>query len=70
MGSGGGSLEEGVDTPLWLLTEPHARRHDRALLLAARRKEPNPQVEEADARRRLWDLAERSVNASPPSPSR
>jgi hypothetical protein len=25
-------------------------------------EEPNPQVEDADARTRLWDLAERSVS--------
>jgi NAD(P)-dependent dehydrogenase (short-subunit alcohol dehydrogenase family) len=62
-GTGGGSLAEGVDTPLWLLTAPEVagttgryfwRRHEEA---------PNPQVEDADARARLWELAERSTRA-------
>ena len=41
-GAGGGSLAEGVDTPLWLLTAPGACRHDRPLLLPAARGAAEP----------------------------
>jgi retinol dehydrogenase 14 len=61
-GAGGGSLAEGVDTPLWLLTAPELAGTTGRYFYQRHDEEPNPQVEDADARRRLWDLAERSVS--------
>jgi NAD(P)-dependent dehydrogenase (short-subunit alcohol dehydrogenase family) len=61
-GSGGGSLAEGVDTPLWLLTAPELAGTTGRYFWRRHEEEPNPQVEDADARTRLWDLAERSVS--------
>jgi NAD(P)-dependent dehydrogenase (short-subunit alcohol dehydrogenase family) len=58
-GSGGGSLAEGVDTPLWLLTAPELAGTTGRYFWRRHEEEPNPQVEDADARARLWDLAER-----------
>ena len=64
-GAGGGSLAEGVDTPLWLLTEPTLAGTTGRYFWSRHEEEPNPQVDDAAARSRLWDLAERSV--SPPA---
>jgi NAD(P)-dependent dehydrogenase (short-subunit alcohol dehydrogenase family) len=61
-GPGGGSLAEGVDTPLWLLTAPELAGTTGRYFWRRHEEEPNPQVEDADARTRLWDLAERSVS--------
>jgi hypothetical protein len=63
-GPGGGSLAEGVDTPLWLLTAPELAGTTGRYFYQRSEADPNPQVENADARRRLWDLAERSVSYS------
>jgi retinol dehydrogenase 12 len=60
-GAGGGSLAEGVDTPLWLLTAPELAGTTGRYFAGRRELEPNPQVEDAAARRRLWELAEGSV---------
>jgi NAD(P)-dependent dehydrogenase (short-subunit alcohol dehydrogenase family) len=60
-GSGGAPLAEGVDTPLWLLTAPELEGVTGRYFWRRREEEPNPQVENADARARLWDLAARSV---------
>jgi NAD(P)-dependent dehydrogenase (short-subunit alcohol dehydrogenase family) len=60
-GAGGGSLTEGVDTPLWLLTAPELAGTNGRYFYRRREEEPNPQVEDADARTRLWDLARGSV---------
>jgi NAD(P)-dependent dehydrogenase (short-subunit alcohol dehydrogenase family) len=60
-GSGGGSLAEGVDTPLWLLTEPQLAGSTGRYFWQRREEDPNPQVEDVVARARLWELAERSV---------
>jgi retinol dehydrogenase 14 len=62
-GAGGGSLAEGVDTPLWLLTAPELAGATGRYFYRRHEEQPNPQVEDADARRRLWDLAERSVSS-------
>jgi NAD(P)-dependent dehydrogenase (short-subunit alcohol dehydrogenase family) len=61
-GAGGGSLADGVDTPLWLLTAPEPAGATGRYFAGRREQEPNPQTEDADARRRLWELAERSVS--------
>jgi retinol dehydrogenase-14 len=61
-GPGGGPLDEGVDTPLWLLTAPELAGTTGRYFWRRHEEEPNPQVEDADARTRLWDLAERSVS--------
>jgi hypothetical protein len=63
-GAGGGSLTEGVDTPLWLLTAPELAGTTGRYFYRRREEEPNPQVEDADARTRLWDLA-RALECSP-----
>jgi NAD(P)-dependent dehydrogenase (short-subunit alcohol dehydrogenase family) len=60
-GAGGGPLAAGVDTPLWLLTAPELAATGR-YFYRRQEEDPNPQVEDADARRRLWDLAERSIS--------
>jgi NAD(P)-dependent dehydrogenase (short-subunit alcohol dehydrogenase family) len=62
-GAGGGSIEEGADTPLWLLTDPALDGTTGRYFHLRREEEPNPQAEDADARRRLWELAEASVAA-------
>jgi NAD(P)-dependent dehydrogenase (short-subunit alcohol dehydrogenase family) len=62
-GPGGGPLAEGVDTPLWLLTAPELAGTTGRYFWQRHEREPNPQVEDADTRRRLWDLAERSVGS-------
>jgi NAD(P)-dependent dehydrogenase (short-subunit alcohol dehydrogenase family) len=61
-GSGGGPLSEGVDTPLWLLTEPSLAGTTGRYFWHRQEEAPNPQVEDADARARLWELAMRSVS--------
>jgi NAD(P)-dependent dehydrogenase (short-subunit alcohol dehydrogenase family) len=60
-GTGGGSLAEGIDTPLWLLTDPGLAGTTGRFFWRRHEEEPNPQVEDGNARARLWDLAERSV---------
>ena len=61
-GPGGGPLAEGVETPLWLLTAPELAGTTGRYFWQRHEQAPNPQVEDADARARLWDLAERSVS--------
>src|SRR5215217_2108684 len=56
-GSGGGALADGADTPVWLLTEPSLDRVTGRYFWQRREEEPNAQVEDADARRRLIELA-------------
>ena len=62
-GSGGGSIDQGADTPLWLLTDPALDGVTGRYFYERREEEPNPQTEDADARRRLWELAEAAVRA-------
>ncbi len=64
-GSLGGSLADGVDTPLWLLTEPSLAGTTGRYFWCRRDEEPNAQVEDADSRRRLWDVAESAVKPLP-----
>ena len=61
-GAGGGSLAEGVDTPLWLLTAPELAGTTGRYFYRRHQEKPNPQVEDADARGQLWDLARRSLS--------
>ena len=60
-GRGGGPLAEGVDTPLWLLTDPGLAGTSGRYFWQRHEERPNPQVEDAEARARLWELAELSV---------
>lgn len=60
-GAGGGSLAEGADTPVWLLTAPELAGTTGRYFWQRHEEAPNPQVEDADARRRLWALAEAAV---------
>jgi NAD(P)-dependent dehydrogenase (short-subunit alcohol dehydrogenase family) len=60
-GAGGGPLADGADTPLWLLTDPALDGTTGGFFYRRRPATPNPQVEDADARRRLWDLAAAQV---------
>ena len=57
-GSGGGSLADGADTPVWLLTEPSLDGVTGRYFWQRREEQPNPQAEDAEARRRLVELAE------------
>jgi NAD(P)-dependent dehydrogenase (short-subunit alcohol dehydrogenase family) len=61
-GAGGGSLTEGVDTPLWLLTAPELAGITERYFYRRQEEQPNPQVEDPTARTRLWDLARRSLS--------
>jgi hypothetical protein len=61
-GGAGGSLAEGVDTPLWLLTAPELAGTTSRYFYRRHKEKPNPQVEDADARGQLWDLARRSLS--------
>jgi NAD(P)-dependent dehydrogenase (short-subunit alcohol dehydrogenase family) len=67
-GSGGGRLEDGADTPVWLLAEPSLEGVTGRYFWQRREEEPNPQVEDAEARRRLVALARQGVER--PGPER
>jgi NAD(P)-dependent dehydrogenase (short-subunit alcohol dehydrogenase family) len=56
-GSGGGRLADGADTPVWLLAVPSLDGVTGRYFWQRREEEPNPQTEDADARRRLVALA-------------
>lgn len=60
-GAGGGSLADGADTALWLLTDPALDGTTGGFFYRRRPATPNPQVEDAGARRRLWGLAAAQV---------
>jgi NAD(P)-dependent dehydrogenase (short-subunit alcohol dehydrogenase family) len=62
-GAGGGSLADGADTPVWLLTDPALDTITGRYFWQRREEESNPQAEDAAARRRLWELAEAAVRA-------
>jgi hypothetical protein len=65
-GSGGGALAGGADTPVWLLTEPSLDGVTGRYFWQRREEEPNPQTEDADARRRLVELAVRATSGPGP----
>ena len=50
-------LADGADTPVWLLTDPALDGVTGRYFWQRREEEPNPQTEDADARRRLVELA-------------
>ena len=56
-GSGGGRLQDGADTPVWMLTDPSLEGVTGRYFWQRREEEPNPQTEDAEARRRLLELA-------------
>jgi retinol dehydrogenase 14 len=56
-GSGGRGLAEGADTPVWLITDPALEGTTGRYFYQRREEEPNPQVEDEEARRRLVELA-------------
>jgi NAD(P)-dependent dehydrogenase (short-subunit alcohol dehydrogenase family) len=62
-GSGGGALADGADTPVWLLTDPALEGVSGRYFWQRREEEPNPQTEDATARRRLREVAEAAVRA-------
>jgi NAD(P)-dependent dehydrogenase (short-subunit alcohol dehydrogenase family) len=64
-GSGGGSLADGADTPLWLLTDPGLEGVSGRYFASRREREPNPQVEDADARRHLIEIAAAATGTLP-----
>ena len=68
-GSGGGDLAGGADTPVWLLTDPALDGVTGRYFWQRREEEPNPQTEEAGARRRLVELASDATGWPGPGPS-
>jgi NAD(P)-dependent dehydrogenase (short-subunit alcohol dehydrogenase family) len=60
-GAGGGRLADGADTPVWMLTDPSLRGVTGRYFWQRREEEPNPQTEDAEARRRLVALAARAT---------
>ena len=60
-GAGGGRLEDGADTPVWMLTAPELEAVTGRYFRQRTEEEPNPQVEDAEARRRLVELARAST---------
>jgi NAD(P)-dependent dehydrogenase (short-subunit alcohol dehydrogenase family) len=62
-GSGGGALADGADTPVWLITDPALEGVTGRYFWQRGEEEPNPQAEDAAARRRLRELAEAAVTA-------
>ena len=62
-GAGGGQLQDGADTPVWMLTEPSLEGVTGRYFWQRREEEPNPQAEDAGARERLVELA-RAATAS------
>lgn len=60
-GSGGGDLDRGADTATWLLTDPSLDGTTGRYFADRREQRPNRQTEDAQARRRLWELASDAV---------
>ena len=56
-GAGGGRLQDGADTPVWMLTEPSLEGVTGRYFWQRREEEPNPQANDATARRQLVALA-------------
>ena len=56
-GAAGAALAEGADTPFWLITDPGLDGVTGRYFSSRQEQRPNPQVEDAGDRRRLWDLA-------------
>jgi NAD(P)-dependent dehydrogenase (short-subunit alcohol dehydrogenase family) len=62
-GSGGGAIADGADTPVWMLTDAALEGVTGRYFWQRREEMPNPQTEDAAARRRLVELAEAAVRA-------
>jgi NAD(P)-dependent dehydrogenase (short-subunit alcohol dehydrogenase family) len=56
-GAGGGDLADGADTPVWMLTDPSLEGVTGRYFWQRREEEPNPQTNDATARRQLVALA-------------
>ena len=56
-GAGGGRLADGADTPVWMLTDPSLAGVTGRYFWLRREEEPNPQTNDATARRQLVTLA-------------
>jgi retinol dehydrogenase 14 len=56
-GAGGGRLADGADTPVWMLTDPSLEGVTGRYFWQRREEEPNPQTNDATARRQLVTLA-------------
>lgn len=63
-GAGGGALAEGADTPFWLVTDPDLDGTTGRYFVERREQRPNPQADDAGARRRLWELAAAATGAN------
>jgi NAD(P)-dependent dehydrogenase (short-subunit alcohol dehydrogenase family) len=56
-GAGGGDLADGADTPVWMLTDPSLEGVTGRYFWQRREEQPNPQTNDATARRQLVALA-------------
>jgi NAD(P)-dependent dehydrogenase (short-subunit alcohol dehydrogenase family) len=56
-GAGGGDLADGADTPVWMLTDPSLEGVTGRYFWQRHEEEPNPQTNDATARRQLVELA-------------
>jgi NAD(P)-dependent dehydrogenase (short-subunit alcohol dehydrogenase family) len=63
-GAGGGRLQDGADTPVWMLTDPSLEGVTGRYFWQRREEEPNPQTNDATARRQLVALA-RAATCAP-----
>ena len=61
-GSGGAPLEQGVDTPFWLATEPSLKGTRGRYFASRSEQRPHASVEDPDARGRLWDLVQAAIS--------
>jgi NAD(P)-dependent dehydrogenase (short-subunit alcohol dehydrogenase family) len=58
------TLEEGVEATLHLVADPELDGVSGRYFNGLRESAPDPQADDADARRQLWDLSERLVGAA------
>ena len=63
-GAGGGRLADGADTPVWMLTDPALEGVTGRYFWQRREEEPNPQANDATARRQLVALARAATRAA------
>jgi NAD(P)-dependent dehydrogenase (short-subunit alcohol dehydrogenase family) len=62
-GAGGARLQDGADTPVWMLTEPSLEGVTGRYFWQRREEQPNPQTNDATARRQLVALARTATRA-------
>jgi NAD(P)-dependent dehydrogenase (short-subunit alcohol dehydrogenase family) len=60
-GGGGGALEEGAETPVWLATASEAEGVTGKYFVRRREVRPSARALDDDAARRLWDVSEKLV---------